>query len=92
MRLSGHALDTESEHKLVNDEVTDADVGVVLPGAKAEVAVVNEERHAAKVESVLRFVRYVEHVWLIPEGIKLAVEFAAVLKPWSIHVFPKKRI
>jgi len=94
MRLSGHALDTESEHKLVKDEVTDADVGVVLPGAKAEVAVVNEVRHAVKVESLLRFVRYVEHVWLIPEGIKLTVEFAAVLKPWEkvVNTFISKKI
>jgi len=77
IRLSGHVLDTESEHKLVNAEVTDADDGVVLPGAKAEVAVVSEERQLLKVESPLREVRYAEQVWLIPEGIKgLAVEFA----------------
>lgn len=87
MRLSGHALDTESEHKLVNADVTDADEGAELPGAKAEVAVVNEARQPAKVESLLRDVRYVVQVWLIPEGIKgLAVEFADVLKPWEKKV------
>jgi hypothetical protein len=95
MRLSGHALDTESEHKLVNAEVTDADEGAELPGAKAEEAVVNEERQPAKVESLLRDVRYVEQVWLIPEGIKgLAVEFADGLKPWgkkSIHFLTNLR-
>jgi hypothetical protein len=57
IRLSGHALDTESEHKLVNAEVTDADEGLVLPGAKAEVAVVREERQVLKVESLLRALR-----------------------------------
>jgi hypothetical protein len=83
MRLSGHALDTESEHKLVNADVTDADEGVELPGAKAEVAVVKEERQPAKVESLLRAVRYVEQVWLIPGGIKgVAVEFADV-EDWA---------
>lgn len=60
IRLSGHALDTESAHKLVNADVTDADEGVELPGAKAEVAFVNVERQRAKVESLLRDVRYVE--------------------------------
>jgi len=69
-------LDTESEHKLVNAAVTVADEGVV-PGAKAEVAVVREERQLLKVESLLRVLRYAEQVVLIPEGIKgLEVEFA----------------
>jgi len=78
IRLSGHAVDTESAHKLVNAEVTDADEGVVLlPGAKAEVAVVREERQLVKVVSPSREVRNAEQPELIPEGIKgLAVEFA----------------
>lgn len=83
IRLSGHALDTESAHKPVNADVTDADVGVLLPGAKAEVAVVNEERQLPKVESLLRDVRYVVQDGLIPEGIRgLAVEFADV-EDWA---------
>jgi hypothetical protein len=63
---------------LFNAAVTDADEGVeVVPGANAEVADDRDERQLARVGSLSRDVKNVEHVWLIPEGINgFAVEVA----------------
>jgi len=63
MRLSGQAFVTASAHKLFNAAVTDADEGVeVVPGANAEVADDRDERQLARVGSLSRDVKNVEHV------------------------------
>jgi len=70
MRLSEHALVTESVHKSFNAAVTEAEEGTdALPGANAEVADDRDERQLVRLESVLRDVKNVVQVWLIPDGI-----------------------
>jgi len=70
MRLSGHALATESAHKVSNAAVTAAEEGTEeLPGAKAEVAEERDERQLVRLLSLLRELKNVVQAGLMPEGI-----------------------
>jgi len=55
-------------------DVTSDDVGVVPPGAKAEVIFVNVVRQLARVASVLSAFKNVEHSGLMSEGMRVFVE------------------
>jgi len=61
---------TESAQRLVREDETSDDEGVVLPGAKAEVTFVSVERQPVRLESLLNEFKNVVQEVLIPPGMR----------------------